>query len=333
MTSPNTLPYLGRKICLISNAGNRYEGILFNINTQESTVGLSGVRAFGTEGRKPGAEVPGSDDVYDYIVFRGKDIQDLTVSEAAPPDDPAIVAINPMPSSAAEPPASRMAGSFMGSPMGHQNLLTHHNSGGGHRHDHRMGYNDRRGGHYMMDGRGGDSAGVIFPMMNPRNDMPRHGGYHNNYYEHRRGGYHYRENRSGRVVGELEPQLNHTLKQQVGEAFDFVEANKKFDKKEPTATTDATEGKENEKSSSAATTTSPSVPVVYDKKSSFFDRISCEALDRQNGLDARVDRSKQRQLDVETFGQSAAPMRRGNNYRRGGMMGYNRQYGNYASVF
>lgn len=71
MSSPSTLPYLGSKISLISNAGIRYEGVLFNINTQESTVGLSNVRTFGTEGRKPGAEIPPSDDIYDYIVFRG----------------------------------------------------------------------------------------------------------------------------------------------------------------------------------------------------------------------------------------------------------------------
>lgn len=71
MSSANSLPYLGSKISLISNAGIRYEGILFNINPQESTVSLSHVRAFGTEGRGEDAEVAPSDDVYEYIIFRG----------------------------------------------------------------------------------------------------------------------------------------------------------------------------------------------------------------------------------------------------------------------
>lgn len=72
MASPSAIPFLGSKISLISNAGIRYEGILYNINTQEATVGLSSVRTFGTEGRKPGNEIPQSDDVYDYIIFRGE---------------------------------------------------------------------------------------------------------------------------------------------------------------------------------------------------------------------------------------------------------------------
>jgi hypothetical protein len=58
------------------------------------------VRSFGTEGRKGNGEVPASDQVFEFIVFRGTDIKDLHVSEVAAaskpnniPDDPAIVAV------------------------------------------------------------------------------------------------------------------------------------------------------------------------------------------------------------------------------------------------
>ena len=59
--------------------------------------------SFGTEGRRPGEEVPASDNVYEYIVFRGSDVKDLRIEEPAPPkenkppqipDDPAILGVS-----------------------------------------------------------------------------------------------------------------------------------------------------------------------------------------------------------------------------------------------
>ena len=60
------------------------------------------VKCFGTEGRRAKdnlPEVPAATDVFEYIVFRGSDIQDLTVCEAdqsAPsaPADPAILSVS-----------------------------------------------------------------------------------------------------------------------------------------------------------------------------------------------------------------------------------------------
>jgi len=111
MSGSGAVPYIGSKISLISKSEIRYEGILYTIDTKEKTVALQNVRSFGTEGRKPEGEIPPSNEIYDYIIFRGSDIKDLHVCEAPQttnrPVDPAIVA---MPSTG--------FGNFMGPPYG-----------------------------------------------------------------------------------------------------------------------------------------------------------------------------------------------------------------------
>ena len=70
--------YIGSKITVVSNMGVRYEGILNAIDTVASTVELTNVVSFGTEGRGT-TQIQGSNTVYPNVVFRGSDIKDFGV--------------------------------------------------------------------------------------------------------------------------------------------------------------------------------------------------------------------------------------------------------------
>ncbi|GAA5858151.1 hypothetical protein JCM8547_005672 [Rhodosporidiobolus lusitaniae] len=91
--------FVGSLISLISKSDIRYQGVLHSIDPQAATVSLEKVRSLGTEGRKgnPAEEVPASDNVYDFIVFRASDVKDLQIeapaaaAESSAPSDPAIV--------------------------------------------------------------------------------------------------------------------------------------------------------------------------------------------------------------------------------------------------
>lgn len=75
-------PYIGAPVTLISSLDVRYEGTLFTIDPNESTVALKNVRCLGTEGRQQGQKaIPPSDAVYEFIIFRGENIKNINIAE------------------------------------------------------------------------------------------------------------------------------------------------------------------------------------------------------------------------------------------------------------
>jgi protein LSM14 len=77
------VPYIGCKISLISHRLIRYEGTLYTIDANEHSVALQNVTMYGTEYRSQ-EFVPPSNQVYEYIIFRARDIKDLIVRPDVP---------------------------------------------------------------------------------------------------------------------------------------------------------------------------------------------------------------------------------------------------------
>ena len=98
---------IGNKISLISKKNIRYEGTLYSINEQNSTVALQNVISYGTEGREKTdpdtSYVAPQEGIHAYLLFRGCDIKDLHVHEV--PKPPAAAAAAESESLPAPPPA------------------------------------------------------------------------------------------------------------------------------------------------------------------------------------------------------------------------------------
>ncbi|KAF1771623.1 hypothetical protein GCK72_003450 [Caenorhabditis remanei] len=301
----NQTPYIGSKISLISKLDIRYEGILYTVDTNDSTIALAKVRSFGTEKRPTANPVAARDDVYEYIIFKASDIKDLIVCDTPKmaniggglPYDPAIISVSsrsaPASNSDGAPAAS--AGSSRAGTPSRNSPLAH--------------------------------------IVNQQ--RPGRGGYQQNFQANRgfnnyRGGFGggYNNQRGHNNYGV--PRVNHREKLKFESDFDFEKANEKFQE----ALTDTLE---------KLTIEEKEQPVVeekkdaafYDKKTSFFDNISCESLEKAEGKTGRPDWKKERETNQETFGHNAV---RSLNYRRGfggrgrggnrGYQGYNNGYQN-----
>ncbi|XP_077273068.1 LSM14 family protein trailer hitch isoform X1 [Temnothorax americanus] len=112
--------------------------------------------------------------------------------------------------------------------------------------------------------------------------------------------------------------------------YDFEQANTEFEELRSQLAKTKIDGAENEKKDDSGNETGagegepeeePEI-VHYDKSKSFFDNISCEAVERSKGRFQRTDWRTERKLNSETFGVAST--------RRGGFRGrgyYNRGMG------
>ncbi|XP_042233951.1 protein LSM14 homolog B-like isoform X5 [Homarus americanus] len=120
--------------------------------------------------------------------------------------------------------------------------------------------------------------------------------------------------------------------------YDFEQANEEFEElRNQLAKTKITENGDKKDDSGHETAGGDDVDdqsTFYDKSKSFFDSISCEAIERSKGKSQRPDWRLERKINVETFGVSSArrgyyPRGRGGYYRGGYYRTYNYNQGYY----
>ncbi|KAJ3115764.1 hypothetical protein HK100_001254, partial [Physocladia obscura] len=338
--------FLGATISLISKSDIRYIGVLHSINQQESTVALENVKSLGTEGRKgnPADEIMGSPQIFEFIVFRGSDIKDLQVLTAPPPKtskppQPQLVESSIAVTSVSAPvPVAKPSDSTVrtgiavpaipavAKPAEVQKPSTQSLAGQQQQQQPRQ-----NNSHANPDevAEKLDNLSISKTKPHENGNVPARANNNNNNHREGRGG-----NSSGSGGGNRGHHTNGTgnrgsyQQSRGGRAsaipfsvpnadFDFESMNAKFNKSE-VVTIRSDETADSPDAELRLATVSDD--KFYDKQSSFFDNISCEARDRAEGERRIVRGPQERKLNLETFGQTSVDNNR-NNYRKVGGRG------------
>lgn len=263
---PDGIPYLGSRISLVSKTDIRYEGFLFNIDTRQSIVALQNVRSFGTEGRRA-EHVPPSPHILQFATFKAAEIKDLHVCEAAPqpptqPPQPPPPPAQP-PQPLAQPPLPATPPPAP-TPTPKPTLLTPGS---------------------VTDAQKQPTQSQPSTQTQERAQTPTQTQARTNTARTIPGmGGHLLKRKERRVPGggEAVPSVPDVAS---GD-FNFAERLTAFDKQQEFC---KLEGSTKE-------------PTGSYQKSSFFDTISCDALDRLEGQRSRMSGAEERKLNTETFG-------------------------------
>jgi protein LSM14 len=308
--------FTGKKISLISKKNIRYEGMLYSINEQNATVALQNVRSFGTEGREntePGLAfvAPAPDAVHPYLLFRGQDIKDLHVHEQAAAEEAAkaeaaatpaattttskttaavVSSPAPVPSPAAPRPPPPAVVREKAAPPKQEPESAPAPAAPPAALEERGQYsrpqgNGQVGGPPKKEGGRGSGAG---------------------------GTRRQRSNDPNLAVGTGASLLKRTARGAVNGGasetpkndFDFQSNLQDFEKE------DAEDDEAGDNQDTAG--------VGSYEKDDFFDSISCDALDKEQGIDKRIRGAQERNLNTETFGAVALNSQRRRKGRGGG---------------
>ncbi|XP_044256814.1 protein LSM14 homolog B-B-like [Tribolium madens] len=354
------MPELGSKISLISKADIRYEGRLFTVDPKECTIALASVRSFGTEDRETPYPVPAQNQVYDYILFRGSDIKDIRVvnSVTQPLNDPAIMQLSVPPTLGQQQFQNHPMMGHMGPQMGQfasgygpmAGLSSGMVPGMGMSRDPR-GLAGNKPNDLIIPGT--EQPQVLSPAVEPPRPS-EHGNVfltafacHNAIELSLMRAYCKELGSCCRNLVLFWAFSGMHVECCLSFVEEFIVFHARFSlpptiflsncgkllqvKVEETSKTELNGDVDKKDDSGNETGAGENEPeeeheVYYDKSKSFFDKISCEAVERAKGKSQRTDWRTERKLNSETFGVAAT--RRGNFRGRGGFrgMGYRGGY-------
>ncbi|KAJ9075039.1 hypothetical protein DSO57_1000323 [Entomophthora muscae] len=290
----NLREVIGGRCSVISKSGIRYVGTLISIESEQKTLSFEKVVSFGTEGRLgTGRDVPPSSNVFEHIVFKAAEITALKLVEPAAPDyqqspafyDPAIVesAKGPAPQSHATPTMapSPFQDGYNQTVNAPQPYIPQPSSV--------PAYPPQNASYSSPRPHNDSVPSYAQSAAAPVNQQPRNAPRSNNRQDHH----------------QSRPRNTPTLPKQ---DFDFESFNAQFNKEEVLK---EIAGDGFEHSSEAAPFTDPK--NFYDKKSSFFDNISCDSKNKAEGVTRdRLTSGQGRKTNQETFGENYSS----NNYNR-----------------